>query len=334
MLKGLFILNTDDFDKIYPSEIRKEIEELVDIYAPQQTRESIQQNPSLLQEADVIFSGWGVSHMDDNFLQAAPNLKRVFHGAGSIKPIVSDAFWNRDIVITSSYAANAVPVAEYTLSQILFTLKSGWHFARTIKENGQYPTKEEKDKKLIGAYKSTVGIISLGLIGRLVCELLQNFDIKVIAYDPFVSQEVADRCNVEMCSLQEVFECSDVVSLHAPWLKETVGMIEGKHFQSMKQGAAFINTSRGAIIKEDEMIEVLRVRSDLQAILDVTYPEPPVSGSLLYSLPNVVLTPHIAGSVNNECARMGSYVVDELKRYIQGEPPKWGISREQFAIMA
>jgi phosphoglycerate dehydrogenase-like enzyme len=334
MLKGLFILNTDAFEQIYPSEIRNEIEELVDIYTPQQTAASILQNPSLLQEAEVIFSGWGGPRLDDRFLQAAPHLKGVFHGAGSIKSMVTDAFWERNIPITSSYAANAVPVAEYTLSQILFTLKSGWHYARIIKESSQYPPRDSIKNKVTGAYKSTVGIISLGMIGRHVCELLKNFDMNTIAYDPFVSQDEANRYHVELCSLQEIFERADVVSLHAPRIKETEGLITGKHFESMKQGASFINTSRGAIIKENEMIEVLRLRPDLQAVLDVTYPEPPELDSPLYTLPNVVLTPHIAGSINNECARMGKYAVEELKRYIHGEPLKWRISREKAAIMA
>lgn len=333
MLKGLFILDTSAFEKIYPPEIRKEIDQRVNICAPQQTKVSIQNQLSLLHDVEVIFSGWGGPTMDEDFLKAAPRLKAVFYGAGSIKGLVTEAFWERDILITSSYAANAVPVAEYTLSQILFTLKSGWYFARAIKENGQYPAHYEKHE-VTGAYKSTVGIISLGVIGRYVCNLLKSFDLNIIAYDPFVTLETANRYNVKLCSLHEVFEQADVVSLHTPWLKETEGLIKGAHFASMKKGASFINTSRGAVVNELEMIEVLQQRSDLQAILDVTYPEPPEQGSPLYTLPNVVLTPHIAGSVNNECARMGSYAVDELKRFINGEPPQWGITREQAAVLA
>lgn len=334
MLKGLFILDTYAFEKIYPAAVRTEIEKLVDIYAPQQTRESISRNLPLLHDADVIFSGWGGAVMDGSFLTAAPHLKAVFYGAGSIKGIVTDDFWERNILITSSYAANAVPVSEYALSQILFTLKSGWQFAQTIKEHGSFPQNKELHSGVIGAFDSTVGIISLGVIGRRLCELLRPFDLKIIAYDPYVSKEDAAELNVELCSLEEIFIRADVVSLHAPWLKETEGMITGKHFASMKRKASFINTSRGAIVRENEMIEVLQTRTDLQVVLDVTYPEPPKPGSPLYTLPNVVLTPHIAGAVNNECARMGIYVVDELKRFINGEPQQWGISRERAAIMA
>ncbi|NLX69971.1 MAG: hydroxyacid dehydrogenase [Clostridiales bacterium] len=330
MMKGLYILDEGSFKVIYGAEEQEDIGKLVDIYAPPQTTRSIKENPSLLANVEVIFSGWGAPRMDEEFLSHCPNLKAVFYGAGSIKGLVSDAFWDRGIVITSAYAANAVPVAEYTISQILFCLKRGWHFALTIKREGRYP----EVKQVPGAYGTTVGIISLGMIGRRVCKLLKNFDLKVIAYDPYVSPEEAEELGVELCQLDEIFKLADVVSLHTPWLKETEGMITGKHFEYMKPNASFINTARGAIVRENEMIEVLKKRPDLQVVLDVTYPEPPEPGSPLYTLPNVVLTPHIAGSLDKECSRMGRYMVDELKRYLKGEPLKWQITRERAAIMA
>ena len=333
-MKGLFILNSDSLAVIYPQEIRDAIAEHVDISTPPQTRESIRDNLSLLQDIDFIFSGWGGPLLDEAFLAAAPKLKAVFYGAGSIKGIVTDAFWERDIPITSSYGANAVPVSEYTLSQILFALKCGWQFARTIAHDQSFEQARQIRREVPGAYGSTVGLVSLGVIGRRVCKMLQAFDVKVIAYDPFVSEETAKELGAEMCSLEDVFRRSDVVSIHTPWLKETEGMITGRLIASMKRYATLINTSRGAVVREDELIEVLREREDLFAVLDVTWPEPPVPGSPLYSLPNVVLTPHIAGSVNAECARMGAYVVEELKRYLRGEPLQWRISRERAAIMA
>ncbi len=90
----------------------------------------------------------------------------------------------------------------------------------------------------------------------------------------------------------------------------------------------------GAVVAETEMINVLEKRPDLYAVLDVTHPEPPAADSLLYELPNVVLTPHIAGSVGRECRRMGRYMVNELERFIHNEPLKWAVSQEQAKIMA
>lgn len=329
--KGLYVLDKNSFELIYGPEERKDIDNLVDIVAPIQSRDILRDNPGVLEEVEVIFSGWGGPKIDEEFLAAAPNLEMVFYGAGSIKGIVTDAFWDRDIRITSAYAANGIPVAEFTLAQILFSLKRGWHYAFSIKEQGKYPPSREG---ILGAYGSTVGIISLGMIGRYVCQLLKPFDLKIIAYDPFASEDVADELGVELCGLDEIFKRSDVVSLHTPWLPETEGMIKGEHFSAMKGNATFINTARGAVVREDEMIQVLKKRPDLYALLDVTWPEPPVAGSPLYTMPNIILTPHIAGSLGKECNRMGRYMVDELERYLKGEELDWEISKEKASILA
>lgn len=331
MKKALYILEPYPYSVIYGPEERKDISEMVDVYAPAQTRASISESPELLRDIEIMMSGWGAPKMDETFLANAPNLKAVFYGAGSIKGIVSDAFWERGIVITSAYAANAVPVSEYALSQILFCLKHGWQFAFQIKRDGAFP---HPRAGVPGAYGTTVGIVSLGMIGRRVCELLKAFDVKVVAYDPFVKQEDADKLSAELVSLDELFARSDVVSLHTPWLKETENLVTGPHFESMKPGACFINTARGAVVNEPEMIAVLQRRPDLFAVLDVTHPEPPQPQSPLYTLPNVVLTPHIAGSMDAECMRMGRYMVEELKRYLNGEPLKWGIDKAKAAILA
>jgi phosphoglycerate dehydrogenase-like enzyme len=329
-LKALYLLNESAFDQIYGPDERRDIAELVDVIAPLQTAWTVAEHPELLADVEVILSGWGMPTMDEAFLAAASNLKAVFYGAGSIKKIVTDAFWGRAIPITSAYAANAVPVIEYTLAQILLSLKRTWYYMFAIREQKQYVPR----LPMPGAYGSTVGLISLGMIGSGVAKKLQQFDVRIIAYDPFITPDRAADLGVELCSLDDLFRRADVVSLHAPWLDETVGMIHGAHFASMKPDATFINTARGAIVREDEMIRILQDRPDLWAILDVTYPEPPVPGSPLYSLPNVVLTPHIAGSLDNECRRMGRLTVEELRKFVNGEPLTWAIGREQSAIMA
>jgi len=328
MIKGLYILDAGSYEMIYGPAEREDIAKHVDIYAPLQNSNVAKENPDVLLDAEVIFSGWGGPHIDEEFLALAPNLKAVFYGAGSVKGIVSEAFWKRGVLITSAYGANAVPVAEYALSQIIWCLKRGWQFALAMKRLHKPPPREE----VLGAYQRTVGIISLGMVGRKLCELLKAFDLHVLAYDPTVSQDDVADLGIELCSLDDIFHRSDVVSLHAPWLKETEGMITGAHFESMKHKAGFINTSRGAIVRESEMIEVLKKRPDLFAVLDVTYPEPPDPASPLFTMENVIITPHIAGSMNRECRRMGRAMYEELLRYLAGEPLKYGMTREKVAI--
>ncbi|MDL4843260.1 hydroxyacid dehydrogenase [Aquibacillus rhizosphaerae] len=331
MVKGLYIMDQDPFELVYSEEVRKEIATLSDIYRSPMTNQQIQQDLSVLKEVEVIFSGWGGPKLDQALLDAAPNLKAFFYAAGSLKNIVTDEAWDRELLITNAVRANAVPVAEFTLSQILFCLKKGWTFTRSVRSTKQFP---KKPFDIPGAFGSTVGVISLSTVGKIVCELLKPFDIKVIGYDPYIKEEEAKQLGVELCSLDEIFRKSEVVSLHAPLLDETKDMIGKEHFSQMPPSSSFINTSRGAIVRETEMIEVLQERSDITAVLDVTFPEPPNQDSPLYQLDNVVLTPHLAGSEGKECGRMGHYMLEEFKRYLNGVPLQWQVKKEHFNILA
>ncbi|MBX3054531.1 MAG: hydroxyacid dehydrogenase [Caldilineaceae bacterium] len=328
--RAIYLLRPDALPNIYGPEQQAALAELVEFVAPPQNSQSVQENPSVLADVELIFSGWGMSEMNETFLAQAPNLKALFYGAGSVKKVVTDASWARGMRVTSAYGANAVTVSHYTLAQVIFSLKRGWHYTRAIRESGGWMRKSH----IPGTYGSTVGLISLGQVGRRVAELLKILDVHVVAYDPFVSPTDAAALGVELVGLEDVFLRSDVVSLHAPWLPETVGMITGAHFASMKQDATFINTSRGAIVREAEMIAVLQERPDLWAILDVTYPEPPAPDSPLFVLPNVVLTPHIAGVMDDECRRMGQTMVEELRRFLAGEVMEYEITEERAKFLA
>ncbi|NGP44762.1 hydroxyacid dehydrogenase [Bacillaceae bacterium SIJ1] len=331
-MKGLYVMNQTSFPNVYPQAVRDKIEAKVKMIAPPLSAEGLLNRPELLREVDVLFSGWGAPVLDRTLLDAAPQLKAFFYAAGSVKRIVTDAVWDRGLIMSSAYAANAVPVAEYALSQILFSLKRGWRFATMIKEEQRFPKKSSIE--IPGAYGSTVGIISLSTIGRNVCRLLEPFDVNIVVYDPTVSKDDALALGVELVSLAEVFKRADVVSCHAPLLEATIGLLQREHFSSMKPNATFINTSRGKIVRQEDMLEVLHERHDLTAVLDVTDPEPPEPGAAIFSMPNVIITPHIAGSEARECGRMGEYMLDELKRFQNNEPLYWQVTKESFAKMA
>lgn len=319
-LRGLIILGEDAYRLVYgPDELRG-IAQHVELLAPPQTRESIAAHKNLLSETDVIFSGWGGPVLDQAFLDSAPRLRGFFYGAGSLASILTSAVWERRprLTITTALAANAVPVAEFTLANILYALKHGWRLSREMR---QPRTAAPVDGRLVpGCYRSTVGLISLGTIARRLLALLKPFELNVLVYDPFVEPAEADALGVACVPLEEMFRRCDVISLHAPQLVETKGMITGKLLGSMKPGATFINTARPLIVRQDELIEVARQRPDLQFVLDVTDPEPLPADSPLRALENVIVTPHIAGSVGNECRRMGRFMVEELERFVAGRP--------------
>jgi phosphoglycerate dehydrogenase-like enzyme len=268
--------------------------------------------------------------MDETFLTHAPCLRAVLYGAGSIRGFTSDALWERGILVTSAQKANALSTAEYTLATILLSLKHGWRLAAQTRREQRFPARDD----VPGVYGATIGIISLGLVGRQVRELLRPFYLRVLAYDPYVSPEEAAMLDVSLCSLETLFREAQIVTLHTPLLPETVGMVRGLHLASMTYGSTFINTARGGLVQHEEMIKVLEQRRDLHAVLDVTDPEPPLPGSPLYTLPNITLTPHIAGSLGSERRRLGQVMVAELQRFIAGEPLQYAITRDQVQLMA
>jgi len=332
--RALFILDPDLLEQIYGTADRCALMQLADIQAPVHSKESIRANLSLMGDVEVIFSGWDAPVMDEEFLEAAPKLKAIFYAAGSIRSFTTPAFWRRNIAITCAAEANAIPVAEFTQAAIVLSLKRFWSMAAQAKLNQGWLS-QGTAREVAGCYQSTVGFVSLGRIARKTLELLNSFDLYRLVYSvPTPTDAEASRLRFDRCGLDDLFKRADVVSLHAPDLPATNGMITGRHFELMKPGATFINTARGTVVREKEMIEVLRRRPDLTVVLDVTDPEPPASDSPLLQLPNVVLTPHIAGSMGLECQRLGNTMLQEFQRYLAGKPLQWQVTEEVAATMA
>lgn len=331
---GLFVIRPYWFDLMYVDEDRELMRGRIEIPERAFTSAEVNENPDLLEEVEMIFSGWDGITLNKRVLDAAPNLKAVFFSGGSVRNLVSEEFWERDIVLTSAAAANAVPVAEFTFAQIILALKQAWPQSRELHRTHEFPNYGPGQREMPGSFLATVGIVSLGHIGRRVCQMLRMLEVRVLAFDPFVTEQEANALGVELVSLAEMFRLSDVVSLHTPLIKETEGLITGAHVTRMKSGSTLINTARGGIINEPEMIDVLRRRPDVFALLDVTQRDPLNKDSALYNLPNIFLTPHIAGSLGRECRRMGRSMIEESIRFLNGEPLLWAITRDRLAICA
>jgi phosphoglycerate dehydrogenase-like enzyme len=317
-------------DSIYGAEGRSAIAARTRLLAPPVTPDDLRDMGSSLAEVEVIFSGWNAPVFDAALLALAPQLRAIFYAGGSVRYFVTDEVWRRRITVSSAYAMNGEAVADYTVGATLFALKGGFAHAAMAKR-GAFADGFTTP----GVHGGTVGLVSLGATGRAVARKLAPFGVNLIGYDPFISALEASAFGVALCgSLSELFAHADVISLHTPLLPTTIGLISEEHFRIMRAGATFINTARGAIVREGEMITVLNERPDLTAILDVTYPEPPAQGSPLYTLSNVVLTPHIAGAMGRECRRMGETMIAEFDRWAQGAPLCHEIKSDQLARMA
>ncbi|MEU8541736.1 hydroxyacid dehydrogenase [Streptomyces sp. NPDC048717] len=268
-----------------------------------------------LAEAEILFTCWGATPLTAEVLARAPRLTSVVHAAGSVKHHVTDACWERGITVTSAAAANALPVAEYTVAAILF---AGKRVLRSARQYAELRTEQPWADECAawGNYRRTVGIVGASRIGRRVLDLLRPFDLEVLLYDPYMT---APPPGVELVGLDELCARSSIVSVHAPRLPATYRMIGAAQLAAMPDGATLVNTSRGSLVDEDALLPHL-VSGRLHAVLDVTDPEVPAPDSPLYTLPNVLLTPHVAGSLGNELHRMADHALEEVARYGRGEP--------------
>jgi phosphoglycerate dehydrogenase-like enzyme len=315
MLNGLYVMDLARFPDVYGDDERAAIEKSVRITSAPLSPAEL--TPELVAEVDVLVTAWGGPQLTESILDQAPRLKLVLYGAGSVRSIVTPESWARGVRVTTANAVIAEAVAEFTLAQVLYALKHGWRYVLGARSGASSLPRATNEP---GANGSVVGLMSLGATGRATARLLARHDVLLQAYDPFVDPAVASSLGVRLVSLEELFATSDVVSLHAPVLDETRKIVDTSLLPAMRNDATLINTARGALIDEDALIATLQDRPDLFAVLDVTDPEPPVPGSPLFSLPNVVVTPHLAGTLNTERRRQGRLMAEELARYVAGEP--------------
>ncbi|MFI7698666.1 hydroxyacid dehydrogenase [Nonomuraea sp. NPDC049480] len=328
MLNGLYVMDPNRFDDVYGPQARAAIERHLAIASPPLTADRL--TPDLLAGLEVLVTGWGAPRLDAELLAAAPKLSLVLYGAGSIRPLVTPEMWARGVRVTSAATANATPVAEFALSQILYALKHGWRYVLAARAAAASAPRGPET----GAYGAVVGLVSLGATGLATARLLAHHDLVVQAHDPYADPAQAERLGVRLVGLEELFATSDVVSLHAPLTPETHRMVGTGLLESMKPDATLINTARGGLVDEAALVDVLGRRTDLFAVLDVTDPEPPVAGSPLFTMPNIVVTPHVAGSLGHERRRHGQAMAEELARYVAGEPLLYEITESGLARRA
>lgn len=313
---GLFLAGEGLIDGVYGPSEQAAVAELVDLVAPPQTPGTLLRRPELLEDVEVIVSTWGMPVLDSELLARAAALKVVFYAAGSVKAFVTDDLWARGVRVTCAQSALAEGVADYAFAAVVLGLKGAWRLAGEARSRGAVPSREGVD----GAWGATAGVISLGFTGRLVSQRLSALGVHVLAYDPFATPAQAEAVGARLTGLDDMFSRSQAVTVHAPLLPSTEGLVTAELLRRLPFGATLVNTARGGVVRQGELVEVLRQRPDISAVLDVTSPEPLPPGSVLFSLPNVVLTPHIAGTVGNERRRLGQAMVEELRRYVAGQP--------------
>ncbi|MFC5230048.1 hydroxyacid dehydrogenase [Pseudonocardia zijingensis] len=281
---------------------------------------------------ELLVTGWGCAPITADVLAGAPRLRAIVHTAGSVRGHVSEACWERGIAVSSAAAANALPVAEYAVAMILLAGKRVPDIAREFRA-----ARVKRDWNVIhpdaGNYGATVGLLGASLIGRRVADLLRPFDLEVLLHDPYADAGEIRALGAEPVGLDELFARSRVVSLHAPLLESTTGMVDARLLGLMRDGATLLNTARGGIV-DHAALERELLSGRLRAVLDVTTPEPLPPDSPLWDCDGVLLTPHIAGSTGNELRRLADFAAAEVERWAAGQPFAHPVRRELLPLTA
>lgn len=271
-----------------------------------------------LSRAQVLITGWGAPELTDEDLDAAPGLRFVLHAGGQGSTLLPPSAKSRGISVSNAGWVNAIPVAEFTVAMIILANKQTFQARRLYAERRRFVDRE-LEFPTAGNLGKTVGIVGASRIGRIVIERLADLDVEIVVFDPYLSQPEALRLGVRSVSLEELMRISDVVTLHPPLNTATTNMIGADQLALMRDGSTLINTSRGLIVDQDALLAELRT-GRIEAILDVTHPEVLPRNNELYVLPNVFLTPHIAGSMGFEIRRLGQHVATELERIARAQP--------------
>lgn len=328
--RALFAMGRRHRDALFPRAAIDRLTRHVDI-DPRFVAETFETVPEPA-AVELLITSWGCAPLDAAALARMSGLKAVVHAAGSVKHHVTEACWDRDIRVSTAAAANAVPVAEYTLAAILFANKRVREISGLYREHREaldwaayYPG--------FGNYRRTIGLVGASLVGRRVLELLRPHDFDVLLADPHLDPAEARSMGARLVGLDEMLAVCDVVSLHAPALPETHHLLDARRLSLLRDGATLVNTGRGSLVDTDALTAEAS-SGRVHAVLDVTEPEVLPATSPLYSLPNVLLTPHIAGSLGGELQRITRSALEEVERYCAGEEFAHAVTRAALTTSA
>ncbi|MGW3293297.1 hydroxyacid dehydrogenase [Streptomyces xiamenensis] len=315
---ALFALDDAHLPLLFPPDLLKALRATVDIDPGLAVRDfGDERVRALLPEVEMLITGWGCPPITPQVLDGLPRLRTVVHTGGTVKSLLDPAVFGRRVAVSSAADANALPVAEYTLGMILL-LGKGIFALREDYRTALAPPADLLSRD-VGNVGRRVGVIGASRIGRRVMELLRPFDFDVLLHDPYVDAAEAVRLGARATSLEELLMTSSITTLHAPATPATRHLIDTDRLRLMPDGATLVNTARGSLVDTEALTRHLTT-GRINAVLDVTDPEPLPAHSPLFRLPNVFLTPHVAGSQGNELSRLGRSALSEVERAVRGEP--------------
>ena len=317
-------------EQVYSKRMKEEFSKIFDIEDIVYNKENLKNS----QDVEVILSTWDMPKYTEEEIKALfPKLKAIFYSAGSVQ-YFARPFLNLGIKVFSAWQANAVPVIDFAVSQILLATKGYFLLSSLAKKD--YNSAREMMNLFPGNYEAKIGILGYGVIAKgAVKKLLPQSRIEIYVYAPDFSKEEADKLGIHKANtLDEIFTNCDVISNHIANLPSTLGIINKDLINKLHDYQTFINTGRGQQVDENALLEKCKNNPLITAVLDVTYPEPPLQDSLYFKLDNVFVSPHIAGSSGHEVIRMAEFMLEEAKHYLNNEKCKYEVTLKMLETMA
>lgn len=298
------------------------------VYSPLNKHLNKEEIMKYAKDADAIMTGWGHMRFDAEMINKTA-IKVIAHTGGSVGNIVSDELYDTGVKIISGNNMYADSVAEGVLAYMFTALRRIPDYISCIRHGGwQLPPDYTE-----GLLDQSVGIIGMGAISSRVIKLLKPFNVNIKIYSGYpVDKSFLEEHNAIQATLEDIFSTCKIVSLHSAMNERTRGMIGKEHFDLLQDGALFVNTARGRIIREEEMVEALK-ENRFRAILDVYSQEPLAEDSVLRTMPNVYCMPHLAGPTMDRKPVIVMRLADDILRFAKGEPLEYEISREYAARM-
>ncbi|MBR2957329.1 MAG: hydroxyacid dehydrogenase [Clostridia bacterium] len=328
---ALFGSNQLQFSKVYTPEVLKKLGEYGEL-SPRINKQNIEEYKEFLKGCEIAFSTWGMPEFTkEEIAEYMPDLKAVFYSAGTVQ-YFARPFLESGIKVYSAFAANAVPVAEYTFAQITLAAKGYFQAAKYYRI---LPLRSLAfAQSSTGCFGCKVGLVGLGAIGKMVAERLKALDVEVYACDPFVSEETAKELGVTLVDMETLFSECDIISNHLANKPELENVFNYKLFKRMKKRSTFINTGRGAQVAEYSLALSLLLHPSRTFVADVLKKEMFPYINPLFWVPNAILTPHIAGSTGKEPQRMAYYMMEEMESFLSGNPTRYEVTLEALERMA
>lgn len=319
---------------IFLPEDRRRLEQSVEIIVPPAAGDFVwEEHLEALGSTQILVTGWRTPPLPTALLSQMPRLAFVANASGGVKGHLPQQLWEAGVRVVTASSALGWGVAEFTLALMLLGSKRALWLVQNTRRN-----QWQEEKHCFGGgfelFDCKVGLIGAGQSGRHLLRLLAPFQCQLFVYDPYVPAETLAAYGAKRVDhLEELFETCRIVSLHAALTPETCHLLRGDHFRRLAPGSLFVNTARAGLVHEGELIEALRGQNFV-ACIDVAMEEPPAPDHPYRHLPNVILTPHIAGAIAENRFRLGRLVTQEIEHFLAGRPLQHEVVLNQLHAIA